>query len=183
VSFEYKPALHDDDGPPPEITDEQRTRFLELIREDPTVGNVPALRQVGVEGRKSALRALLDADEELVDDARRARGGDDAQIRNAIVQRGIHGVEEPVINHKGDIVGTRMVFSDRLLEFAARMWLPEAKELRQGHVQHQHGGVVGVIHADIDDAIERLVETLGSDGETPAAGPPARRALGPGSTD
>lgn len=54
------------------LTDDERGKFLDVIRADNTIGNVAALRKAGVEGTKRDLRQLLDDD--ALEAAREARG-------------------------------------------------------------------------------------------------------------
>lgn len=112
-----------------ELTDDQRVAFLKIVEADRKIGNVAAMIEAGIEGSKRDLRATLQADEDLLEASRVARGFGRNQIRAAIVQRGIEGIEEDVYNKDGEVVGTKTVYSDRLLDLAARMWLPEGRAL------------------------------------------------------
>lgn len=56
----------------PALTDEQRRAFLDHVAANKTVGNVAALRAVGVQGTRGKLRQLVG--EDLAADAREARG-------------------------------------------------------------------------------------------------------------
>jgi hypothetical protein len=54
------------------LTDDERGKFLDVIRADTTIGNVMALRKAGIDGNKRDLKQLLD--DELLEQAREARG-------------------------------------------------------------------------------------------------------------
>lgn len=53
---------------------EQRTAYLEALRNDPKLGDVPALRSVGVQGTSGELRRIVRDDPDLHEDAWVARG-------------------------------------------------------------------------------------------------------------
>lgn len=116
-----------------EITDKQRSRFLELLHADPQTGTVKALREAGVEGSRGQIRRLLNEDPDLAAEAREARGYGDNTIRQEITRRAIEGVEEEVFGSLGSnagtgVVGRRRVYSDRLLGMMAKAYLPEYRE-------------------------------------------------------
>lgn len=57
-----------------ELTDEQRTKFLEHLQADKTAGIIATLRAAGVTGSRGQLRRLYDSDVQLQEQAREARG-------------------------------------------------------------------------------------------------------------
>lgn len=136
------------------VTDEQRAEMLRIVEQEPNIGHAHALRRAGVAGTKGQLAAYIDQHPELADDINAARG---KRIRTELLRRAIDGVEEPVYTPSGKLAGTRVVYSDRLLEFAARMYLDEAKALRTGHVEvtGKDGGPMEV-HSDVAAAVDRF---------------------------
>lgn len=122
------------------VTDEQRAALLELVRDKPGIGIAKALRDVGVAGTKGQLRAFVAADQEFSDAIQEARA---VKLRDELMTRAVDGVEEPIVNKDGDIVGYKTVRSDRLLEFACRMYLPEARVLRDGRTHVEVTGADG----------------------------------------
>jgi hypothetical protein len=110
------------------ITDEQRNRTLELIRDKQReIGDIRALRTAGVAGTRGQLRSFLDSDEEFREQIAEARGRGAETIRDEIRRRAIEGVDEPVF-HQGDVVGHVRKYSDRLLGMMAKAHLPEYRE-------------------------------------------------------
>lgn len=67
-----------------EITAEQRTRTLELIRQEPTLGTTTALRRAGVAGSKGHLKQLVD--DEFENDTQLARGWDIVKVEGTVWQ-------------------------------------------------------------------------------------------------
>lgn len=129
------------------LTPEDHDRFLELIREDPSIGNIQALRRAGVQGSKGDLRRELD--DELLREAREARGYGDETIRKEIFRRAIVGVEEPVFGSLGRGQGSGEVgvirrYSDRLLANMARAYLPEYADSTRLELTGAGGGPVEV---------------------------------------
>jgi hypothetical protein len=101
-----------------EVSAAQRELILAAVRADPTIGTVHAARDAGVVGTIKEIRRAIDVDgfgEEL----RIVRGYGDEQIRRAMYERAIVGVEEPVFQG-GVQVGTIRRYSDRLLGMLAR---------------------------------------------------------------
>lgn len=144
-----------------DVTAQQREAFLAYIRGHRDCSTREACDHVGI--RRKDVKALKAADSEFAADYREARGYGNDTIRNALRDRAIDGVEEPIVSVKGEIVGSRRVYSDRLLEFLARMHLPEAKAL-QAHrfgveVTGAGGGPVeiqqGVSLADVAAVLHR----------------------------
>lgn len=119
-----------EDGGPLDLTPARRRRLLELVRGNRQLGNVAALRQVGLRGTRGELRKLLDGDVDLAEELREARGYGNTQIRNELFRRAIEGVDEPVF-HQGEIVGHVRRYSDRLLAKMADAYLPEFRDARQ----------------------------------------------------
>lgn len=113
-----------------EVTEKQWNQFLDLLRQNPQLGHVTALRQVGVEGTRGQLNAWLndpehDRDEEIAE----AKGYSHNDIRLALRKLGIDGVDEPVFQG-GQQVGTKRVYAVAALNKLADMRLPEAKNQR-----------------------------------------------------
>lgn len=151
-----------------QVSDEQLAEVLRLVEQEPNIGHALALRRAGVPGTKGQLGAYVDAHPELVDDVNAARG---KRIRTEILRRAIDGVEEPVYTPSGRLAGSRVVYSDRLLEFAARLYLEEAKQLRTGRVEvtGADGGPMEV-QTDVADAIDRLNALVAAAAVRQAAG-------------
>lgn len=142
---------------PPIVTAEQRAALVDLLAAEPGIGTVAALRRVGVEGTKGQLRALVKQDDNLAEELHEARG---KKLREELMSRAVDGYEDPIIGKDGDIVGYRTVKSDRLLEFACRMYLPEAKALRGVEVTGRDGGPVEVANPDVAAAIDRFTANI-----------------------
>lgn len=106
-----------------EISDEQRAQITELVHGDKNLGTVAALRKVGLIGSRGELKNLVD--EDLAEQMRDARGMGRNRIRQEMFRRAIDGVEEDVFSPSGKLVGTRTVYSDRLLAKLADGYLPE----------------------------------------------------------
>lgn len=117
-----------------EVTPEQRAQALHLIRTwRQGIGDIRAFRAAGVEGTRGQIGRLLASDPELADDIARARGRAPELIRDEIRRRAIEGVEEPVFGSLGHqlgsgVVGSKRVYSDKLLEMMAKAHLPEYRE-------------------------------------------------------
>lgn len=111
----------------PALTPEQRTKFLELIHQDPSLGTANALRTAGVQGSRGQLKQLVRGDDELAQEAREARGYGDQAIRAEMARRAIVGVDEPVF-HQGQVVGYVRKYSDRLLGMMAKAHLAEYRD-------------------------------------------------------
>lgn len=137
------------------VTDEQHARLLEVVTDQPGIGIAHALRQAGVAGTKGQLREYAAQHEELLDDIDEARA---KRIRTELMTRAIDGVEETVYTPGGKVAGVRVVKSDRLLEFSARMYLPEARALRTGTVEHTGG--MEVTNSDVSAAIDRFTSAV-----------------------
>lgn len=158
------------------ITEEQRDAFLELVAANPSAPHVRTLRELGVEGSRGQIHDAIDR--QLRADIERVRN---TVIRREIMRRALEGVEEDVW-HNGEVVGSKRVFSDRLLEFAGRTYLPEARN--QLEVTGADGGplrveVEGGRVTSISDVIE-LASQFGVAGARGGLGAAAaRRALPP----
>jgi hypothetical protein len=62
------------DNTPVHVTDTQREKFIALVENDKTIGNVDALRKVGVKGSRGNINRWLDKDQDLLHQSRLARG-------------------------------------------------------------------------------------------------------------
>jgi hypothetical protein len=137
----------------------QRELILAAVRADPTIGTVHAARDAGVVGTIKEIRRAIDVDgfgEEL----RIVRGYGDEQIRRAMYERAIVGVEEPVFQG-GVQVGTIRRYSDRLLGMLAKAYLPEFKD-RRDVVDNGADVTVQVTRMEVGIAdVVKLAEELG----------------------
>lgn len=122
------------------VTDEQRCQVLELVSKEPGVGIAIALRRCGVAGTKGQLNRFVTQNTELADDIQHARA---KRIRTELLRRAIDGVEEPIVNKDGDVVGYKTIYSDRLLAKAADLYLPEAHALAQRRIGVELTGAGG----------------------------------------
>lgn len=123
---------------PRDLDPETRAELLAYITEHPSCSVREACEHVRI--RRADVRELKRTDGDFAEDYEEARGYGHDRIRGAIVERAIDGVEVPIVSDKGEIVGYRTEYSDRLLEFLARMNLPEAKELLRARIGVQIGG-------------------------------------------
>jgi hypothetical protein len=151
--------------PLPALTDEQRQQALDVIRSaketGETVGNVAALRQVGVHGTRGQLRALIDDD--FAHELRTARGYGNETIRAEIARRAIEGVEEDVW-HNGEVVGKRIVYSDRLLSKMADAFVPEFRDVKRVELTGKDGGAIQLLAGRFDPdqlTLEELEQVRG----------------------
>jgi hypothetical protein len=175
------------------ITRAQRDKALRLIRKHGrAIGDLKALSRAGVLGTRGQLRHLLATDETLKDEIVAARGRDPEVIRDEIRRRAIEGVEEPVFGSLGQNmgsgeIGSKRVYSDRLLEMMAKAHLPEY----QDSVRHEHtgpaGGPLEVSNPDVAAALDRFTSTIARLSERAAESggdvreaEPERAALPPG---
>lgn len=84
----HRPPLEDLDP----LTDEQRAQFLEILTTNPGIGNIAALRRLelvnphGYAPTRGQLRRLLEAEEDLAEEAREARGHVWAEIEDGMWQ-------------------------------------------------------------------------------------------------
>jgi hypothetical protein len=142
-----------------EVSAAQRELILAAVRADPTIGTVHAARDAGVVGTIKEIRRAIDVDgfgEEL----RIVRGYGDEQIRRAMYERAIVGVEEPVFQG-GVQVGTIRRYSDRLLGMLAKAYLPEFKD-RRDVVDNGAEVTVQVTRMEVGIAdVVKLAEELG----------------------
>lgn len=179
------------------ITRKQREVALRLIRKHGrAIGDLKALRRAGVLGTRGQLRHLLSVDETLTDDIAAARGRDPEVIRDEIRRRAIEGVEEPVFGSLGQNmgsgeIGTRRVYSDRLLEMMAKAHLPEYQDSVRHEVTGPGGGPLEVNSPDVAAALDRFTSNISrlaaraadepvEPGGTVRAADPERAALPPG---
>jgi hypothetical protein len=81
--------------------------------------------------RRRDVRALMQADKEFLEDYRTARGYGAEQIFGQMVKLAIEGVEEPIASG-GAIVGTKRVYSDRLLQTMFNGLTEEGKAMLAG---------------------------------------------------
>jgi hypothetical protein len=132
--------------------------FLAYVEENRGCSVREACEHVGI--RRHQVRALKRADSEFADDYREARGYGDERIRNEIARRAIDGVEDPITNKDGEIVGHRIVYSDRLLGMMAKAHLPEYRESRQIELTGRDGGPLEVENPDVAAAIDRFTGTI-----------------------
>jgi hypothetical protein len=115
----------------------QQERFLEQFA---IIGNVTAAAKLtGID--RQLHYDWLDERQKYPDYEARFVAAKEAaldRIRTEIRRRGITGWNEPVYGSRVDpktgkslgmgVVGTKHVFSDRMLELAARIWLPECRD-------------------------------------------------------
>lgn len=149
-----------------EITRGQRDKTLRLIRKNGSrIGDIRALRRAGVLGTRGQLRQLLNTDDELREEIARARGRDPEVIRDEIRRRAIEGVEEPVFGSLGNgmgsgEIGTKRVYSDRLLEMMAKAHLPEYQDSVRHEVTGPAGGPLEVNSPDVAAALDRFTTNI-----------------------
>lgn len=123
---------------PIEIPPDLCTQLLDEVARNPLCSHVRFLRDRGLQGSRGQIRAAVYR--QLADEIAEARGD---TIRREIARRAIDGWDEPVW-HQGAEVGVIRKFSDRLLEFMGRMYLPEAREQVDVNVAGANGGPVRV---------------------------------------
>jgi len=111
-----------------EITPAQRQQIHDAVAADYMLGSTRAARQAGVVGTKGEIRRALAADG-FEEELRTLRGFGNQQIRQALYERAVVGVEEPVFQN-GQQVGTIRRYSDRLLGMLAKAYLPEFRDRR-----------------------------------------------------
>lgn len=167
MTFELRPPGTPGPGNPPELTDEQRTRFVAIVKKDRKIGNAAALRQAGVEGSRRDLRALLEQDDDLHEEARAARGWNIVDVE-ASAWKVAADPEHPA----WDRANARI-----LKAYNARF-------RDQATVDHEHSGRVEVtVEHDYTQILDKLeqygVVRRGLDED---ADPPPRKAL-PARTD
>jgi hypothetical protein len=111
------------------LTLEERDAFLDRVRDHRDESNKAACMAVGI--RRRDVRALMQADKEFLEDYRTARGYGAEQIFGQMVKLAIEGVEEPIASG-GAIVGTKRVYSDRLLQTMFNGLTEEGKAMLAG---------------------------------------------------
>lgn len=141
--------------------DDTRRKFLETLALDPWgIGQVQLMRDLGVVGTKAQIKAAIA--EQLRADIDEIRHD---EIHTEIRRRAVEGTVEEVFGSLGagagtGVVGERRVYSDRLLELAARLWLPEGRERLEvtgeggGPIQIEGKAVVGL--ADVLELARQL---------------------------
>lgn len=130
----------------PALTSEQRAAFLALLAAQPALGNIAALRQVGIvrpdspdPPSRGQLRKLLDDDLEA--DAREARGWSLAKAEDVLYKVAIDS------KHKD-------------WARAIAIFLKASSGRYHESVQVQHAGQVEVDNHDVADAIERFTSAV-----------------------
>lgn len=132
-------SLHDDGSwrvPPFAENLEAREAFLGRVRADKHAGLRELIRPLGYHRRD--VTALLEADQVFEEDYLEARGYDDDALRTELARRAIDGG------------------SDRLLEFEAKMRLPEGQALQR----HRLDGQLTVTAAPFIDVSRLTLEEL-----------------------
>lgn len=117
-----KPPVGKQTPEPVILTTEQREAFLAAVHENPGAGHIATLRRLGIPGTRAQLHQIV-ADQ-LKTDIETQRGD---QIRSTILARAIIGIQDPVYTPSGKLAGYKTVYSDRLLDLAAKMWLEEGQ--------------------------------------------------------
>lgn len=125
------------------VTETEWAAFLALIRANPTIGNKAAFAAANVHLTRDQISSLL-AEPDRRDEYNEARGRSQERIRAAIAQRAIDGIEEPIVSVKGEIVGYKRIYSDRLLALMAKAHLPEYRETKHLEITGGEGGPVQV---------------------------------------
>lgn len=123
-----------------ELTGEERERFLEYVAEHRDESNKAACVAVGI--RRKDVRALMQADKDFLEDYRTARGYGAEQIFGQMVKLAIEGVEEPIASG-GQIVGSKRVYSDRLLQTMFNGLTDEGKAMLAGKLGIEITGADG----------------------------------------
>lgn len=130
------PAVKPDEPEP--LTDEQRQAFLDYIRDYPDASTLDACHALAKTHkiRRYQIRHAKAHDPEFARDYRSARGYGNQHIRNQLRMLAIDGVAKPLVSNgkvvkddNGQIIEVTE-YSERLLEFLARMYLPEAREMQ-----------------------------------------------------
>lgn len=125
------------------LTGEERDGFLDWVRahrDDPEFSVNKACKAVGV--RRRDVRALRERDPEFDEDYCTARGYGAEQIIGQMVKLAIEGVDEPIASG-GEIVGTKRVYSERLLQTMFNGLTPEGKSMLAGKLGLEISGPGG----------------------------------------
>lgn len=107
-----------------EINPRERKLFLEYVESHKTCSVRDACAAAGV--RRRDMRALIRGDSEFAEDYATARGRGVEQIHAQMVKLAIEGVDEPLVS-MGQIVGTKKVYSERLLQTMFNALTPEGR--------------------------------------------------------
>lgn len=120
------------------LTRETKNKFLEVYA---SIGNVrETAAQTGI--HRSTHYDWLKHDPDYAERFGEAESQYCDLVRETVRQRAILGVSHDVFNGKGDYVGTRTVYSDRLLERLAEAKCPEFK--RKTELTGPGGGAVQI---------------------------------------
>ena len=156
------------------LTEDERERFLLLLRSSPRLGNKMALRQVGVRATKGEIEDLFAVDADLEDDVLEARGRPVEKVVAALYQT----ATDPDSPSQTRAAGM----------YLARYGDPGWRRAL-ARVQVEHSGPDGrpleVNHPDVTAAIERFTAAIvraaeRSRAELPAGGPAGMGAGEPG---
>ena len=137
--------------------DDAKARVIRFVeQEGPNLvlcGRIAGIR--GVE-----LLRHLKMDEEFSDDFEVAKAIFHQKLEREAYRRAVDGVLENVYNKDGDIVGEKLVYSDRMLEILLKANMPE-KYREQHNVNQGAPGVGGVLlvpvkEGKMDEWAERL---------------------------
>jgi hypothetical protein len=123
-----------------DLTAAARRQFLDYIEQHPTCSVAEACRETRL--RRQDVRVLLDSDTEFREDYRTARGYGQEQIIGQMVKLAIEGVDEPIASG-GAIVGTKRVYSERLLQTMFNGLTPEGKAMLAGKLGIEISGPDG----------------------------------------
>lgn len=139
------------------IPDDICEQFLEKLAQNPGIGHVTVLRELGMQGSKGQIRAAIKRQlGEQVDATRRD------SIRQELFRRGIDGWDEPIYQG-GKLVGAKRVFSDACLIALAKMRLPEARDRLALTVAGPGGGPVQIEDRSATLAdVARILEAAGA---------------------
>lgn len=177
-----------------EVTAQQRREMLKLVARMPALGDTRLMRLAGVAGTRGQLKDWLAANDDLRDAISDARGG---QLRRSIIDQALNGSVETTETRdaRGRLVSTVTKRSPqpRMTEFAAKMYLPEARELRSGRIEVTGEGG-GAVEVTVKHDFEELFRRAQQQGVFPRSDPagaadadvdvePARPALLPARTD
>lgn len=156
------------------LTAEEREKFLEYVAAHRDESNKAACVAVGV--RRKDVRVLLKSDTEFLEDYRTARGYGAEQIFGQMVKLAIEGVEEPIASG-GAIVGTKRVYSDRLLQTMFNGLTEEGKAMLAGklglEISGPDGGPIKVQAGVSLDAVALELRKVGVDLSTLGMSAPA----------
>jgi hypothetical protein len=107
-----------------DVNPEERKAFLEYVAAHRDCSVRDACAVAGV--RRRDMRALIRGDAEFAEDYATARGRGVEQIHAQMVKLAIEGVDEPLVS-MGEIVGTKKVYSERLLQTMFNALTPEGR--------------------------------------------------------